>query len=175
MANSAVLFGDGKEADTGLVKETIDALKQGRDIFAEGIGLVKDLRNEVQDVARNLDKWWNGKNPVDPNSEVIVWQHANFGNPSRGFRLHETVTNYQDIHFNRDFFRASNWNDEISAIKVSGSAVFVAWEHANFGGNRLVLLPGTSIAELRHVAGGWHDQISSSKVIQVTELDQVFT
>lgn len=175
MANSAVLFGDGKEVAPKLLKETIEGLKQGRDIFAEGVGIVKDLRKEVQDAARNLDKWWNGKNPINPNSEVVIWRHANFGNPARGFRMHETVTNYQDINFNRSYFGAGNWNDEVSAVKVSGSAVFVVWEHANFGGNRLVLMPGTSIAELRHVAGGWHDCISSSKVIQATELGQIFS
>jgi len=174
MANSAVLIGDGKEVAPNVVKETLDAIKAGKDIFKEGIGLAKDLRAEAQDIARNLDKWWTGKNSIDPNSEVIIWQHANFSGASRGFRLGETVTNYQDIHFNRSFFRGSNWNDEVSSVKVSGGAVFVVWEHSSFGGNRLVLMPGTNIAELRHVAGGWHDQISSSKVIKATELGQIF-
>lgn len=175
MANSTVLFGDGKEVDASIVKETIDAIKQGRDIVAEAIGLVKDIRDEAQNIARDLDKWLTGKNPIDPSSEVIIWQNINFGNPSRGFRMHEEVTNYQNIHFNIGLGLSENWNDEVSGVKVSGSAVFVAWEHASFGGNRLVLLPGTSIPFLGHVAGGWNDQISSSKVIQVTELDQIFT
>jgi hypothetical protein len=174
MANSAVLFGDGKELDASIVKETIDAIKQGRDIFAETIGLVKDIRDEVRNVARDLDKWLTGKNPIDPNSEVIIWQHKDYGNPSRGFRMDEIVTNYQDIHYNLPLI-SEQWNDEASSVKVSGAAVFVAWEHASFGGNRLVLLPGTSIPFLGHVAGGWNDQISSSKVIKVTDLDQIFT
>jgi hypothetical protein len=173
MANSAVLFGDGKEADASVIKETIDAIKQGRDIFAEVVGLVRDIRDEAQSVARDLDKWVSGRNDPDPNSEVIIWRHRDFGTPSRGFRMGETVTNYQNIHYNLPLY-SENWNDEVSSVKVSGSAVFVIWEHASFGGNRLVLLPGTSIPFLGHVAGGWNDKVSSSKVIQVTELDQIF-
>jgi hypothetical protein len=173
MANTAVLFGDGKELSPNTVKATLDAIKAGRDIFKEGIGLAKDVNKEVQDIARNLDKWIHG-HPLDPNSEAIIWEDANYGGSARGFRLHETVTNYQDIHFSGTWTGA-NWNDEVSSVKVSGSVIFVAWEHANFGGNRLVLMPGTSIPELRHVAGGWHDQISSSKVIEPKELSTVFT
>lgn len=172
MANSAVLFGDGKEVTPNVMAETLKALKDGRDIFKEGIGLAKDIRNEVKDVARNLDKWFNG-HPLDPNSEVIIWEDANSGGAARGFRMGETVTNYQDIHFSGTWTGA-NWNDEVSSVKVSGGAVYVVWEHANFGGNRLVLMPGTNIADLRYVAGGWHDQISSSKVIKATELGSIF-
>lgn len=174
MPDSAVLLGDGTAVDPSLLKQTIDALKQGRDIFAEAIGLAQDIRNEVRNVVNDLDKWVTGKNPIDPNSEVIIWRHKDYGNPSRGFRMHETVPNYQEIHYNVALY-SEKWNDEMSSVKVSGSAVFVAWEHASFGGNRLVLMPGTSISFLGHVAGGWNDQISSSKVIQVTELDQIFT
>ncbi len=173
MANTAVLFGDGKELTPSTVRATLDAIKAGKDIFKEGIGLAKDIRNEVKDIARNLDKWING-HPLDPNSQAIIYQHAHHTGTARGFRLHETVTNYRDIHFSGTL-RGADWNDEVSSVKVSGSVVFVVWEAINFGGNRLVLMPGTSIPELRHVAGGWHDQISSSKVIEPKELGQMFT
>ena len=49
MANSSVLFGDVKEVAPDVVKKTLDALKAGKDIFKEGIGLAKDLRAEVKE------------------------------------------------------------------------------------------------------------------------------
>lgn len=172
MANSAVLFGDGKEVAPAVMQETVKALKAGKDILKEGIGLAKILGTEAQDIAKNLNKWFKG-HPLDPTSEAIIWKHADFGGSARGFRLHETVTDYQGIHISGTLTGAT-WSDEVSSVKVSGSVVFVVWEHANFGGNRLVLMPGTSVADLRHVGGGWHDQVSSSKVINVTELSQIF-
>jgi len=172
MANSAVLFGDGKEVAPAVMQETLKALKAGKDILKEGIGLAKILGGEAQDVAKNLNKWFKG-DPLDPNSQAIIYKHADFTGDARGFRFGETVTDYQRIHISGTLFDES-WSDEVSSVKVSGGAVFVVWEHANFGGNRLVFMPGTSVADLRHVGGGWHDQVSSSKVILATELGTIF-
>jgi|GEM_PF-3512590 len=160
MAHSAVVFGDGKDLDPTVLKETLQALKDGKDIIMEGIGLA------------NLNRWFK-EHPTDPNSKVIIYQDADYTGATRGFRLNETVTNYQDIHFSGTW-RGTTWSDKVSSVKVSGSVAFVVWEHADFGGNRLVLMPGTSVADLRHVGGGWHDQVSSSQVINVTELGTIF-
>ena len=81
----------------------------------------------------------------------------------------------QRVHLTKQAKKSSARWMTSALVKVSGSVIYVAWEHANFGGNRLVLMPGTSIPELRHVAGGWHDQITSSKVIEPKELGQIFT
>lgn len=168
MAHSAMVFGDGKDLDPAVLKETLEALKNGKDIITDGIGLAKILGDEAQDIAKKLNRWFKG-HPLDNSSEVIIYKDADFSGSKRGFRLHETVTDYQGIHISGTWTGAT-WSDEVSSVEVSGSVAFVIWEHENFGGNRLVLMPGTRVADLRHVGGGWHDQVSSSQVINVTEL-----
>ena len=51
-----------------------------------------------------------------------------------------------------------NWNDKASSVKTNGRTVFVGYEHANYGGSRLIIGPNQNV-NLHAI--GWGDRISS--------------
>lgn len=151
--------------------KAVDTLKKLREEGQEWVKILGDVGSEAKHAYEDIRRYIKGRDPVPANSTVIMYQHADGGGHSRGFNTGDWIANFRDIHWQIDPFSWKQWNDQVSSIKVLGGVVLVAYEHVNYGGNRLIVIGPSYVSQ---VPAGWNDTISSCIVLPANELKKVF-
>jgi hypothetical protein len=85
---------------------------------------------------------------------------------ARGFNTGDAIARLSDLHWQVHPLKWKDWNDEVSSIKVEGGVVLLCYEHANYGGDRLIVIGPSYIPNLSNISDiNWNDRISSIKVL----------
>ncbi|WP_026734966.1 hypothetical protein [Fischerella sp. PCC 9605] len=160
MASSLAVIGTAVLSNPDKV---IDAIKKAREEGEAWVDLIKDAGQGAVDTFRDFQTYFRGERSVPTSSTVVIYRSKGGTSASRGFNTGDAIANFRDIHWQVNRFRWENWNDEVSSIKVAGGIAAAFYEHASYGGARLLVIGSASLEDLANI--GWTDQISSCKII----------
>ena len=104
----------------------------------------------------NMDSIKNGVGNLDDG--VYLYEHGSYG--GYFIRLNETTPNFSGrfIVDQNGYNDHTNFNDEISSIRIIGDYKVKLFEHTNYGGSSITYTSGTSFV------GSFNDKASSAKI-----------
>lgn len=166
MPVNAAAIGEALIADPDKAIKALKAIQETQEAYYKK---AREAGEAAFEALKSLQEWYKSHGNAHEDDTAIFYKDAGYRGPAATLRIGDNFPNLQDLHHRRDGLipRYENWSDEISSVKIKEGTVAACWEHANYGGNRLVLIGPCAIPELRHFAGGWHDCITSIQVIKL--------
>lgn len=185
---SASAAADSVVADGETLKgnEAIEALKLAKEaakLAAETISEISKFEEEyikyieskpvqierLKKVAKSLGKAVFGShNPAL--RAAYIYEHTNQTGYSWGFQGNDFQDRFSSMCEKRRFgLCVWDWNDNASAIKTNGKTIMACYDHASYGGERIIVGPDESInlaSVLMDGGNSWSDRISSCIVMQ---------
>jgi hypothetical protein len=95
-----------------------------------------------------------------PSLNCLLYQHANFQGAGLLIRPNRAYSDFTKIGVLAAGPGGGSWNDIVPSVKSEGATVLL-FEHVNFAGNTLLVMPNDLLANLETL--GWNDRVSSIK------------
>jgi hypothetical protein len=97
---------------------------------------------------------------------VFIYQHPNFGGAYMRLDRDQAIPNLGILETGAQ--GSTNWNDQISSVKVGANKKIIVYEHINFGGASRTLygLSCSFSGSYPTMPSGWNDKASSLKIMQ---------
>ena len=140
--------------------------------------LISDVGFTVREILQDIKKYVNGEMyPGDPSNAAIIYRERGAGGASRGLNSGDYLTNFQDLHHQDGKTWVGSpvwvdWNDRVNAINVREGFFIAVYEHANFGGDKLIVIGSARLHNLPGI--NWGDKISSAMVYPIKEINRTW-
>lgn len=140
--------------------------------------VISSVESTIRGTLQDIRKYVTGeKYPGDPSNAAIIYRRPGAGGPARGLNSGDYLRNFQDMHHQDGTTWIGTpvwvqWNDRVNAINVREGFFMAVYEHANFGGNRLIIIGPSRLHDLPSI--GWGDKISSAMIYPLSKISRAW-